>query len=89
MKENKTCMIQARCTVEEVKKIDKVAEKCGIKRSDYIRMMLCHNEKGKSLILEKVRLVVAVQEILNYLTQNYPSEDKILERKVDAIWKML
>lgn len=89
MKKNKTSMIQARCTVEEVRKIDKAAAKLGIKRSDYIRKMLCHNGKGKFQIPEMLLLVIKVQEILNYFLEKYPVVDKTLERKVDELWKML
>ena len=82
-------MIQARCTVEEVKKIDKEAQKCSMKRSDYIRMMLCHNGKGKSQIPKNPLLVIEVQEILNYFEEKHLVEDKTLERKVDRLWEML
>ncbi|MEY8392449.1 hypothetical protein AALA98_13990 [Lachnospiraceae bacterium 45-W7] len=89
MKKNKTCMIQARCTEEEVREIDKAASRCGMKRSDYIRNMVCHNGKGKTSSLNNVPMAVAVQEILNYIEENCQFADKVLERKVEKIWKML
>lgn len=89
MKKNKACKIQVRCTVEEVKEIDKAASKCEMNRSDYVRQMLFHSGKGKSATLENVSVAIAVQELLNYIEKNCPFEDKMLERKVDEIWKIL
>ncbi|MCI8299771.1 MAG: hypothetical protein HFI69_05365 [Lachnospiraceae bacterium] len=89
MKKNKTYTIQARCTEEEVREIDKAASKCGMKRSDYIRTRVFHSGKGKSSSRENVSVAIAAQELLNYIEENCPFEDKVLGRKVDKIWKML
>lgn len=85
-KENRTVIIQVRLTPKEKKRVEANISKTGMKKSDYFRDRLLRVEKKQ---YENVQLTVAVQEILNYIEENYSFEDKTLERKVDGIWKML
>lgn len=85
-KDSKLHKIQIRCTKEELKYVDKCAEKKNMNRSDYARGKLFRENTDP---LKDVQFVVKAQQLLNYLEDNYAIIDSKLEKKVDELWKNL
>ena len=85
-KDNKTQIIQIRCTEKEVKKLDKLVSKRNIKRSEYVRERVFGKRDLKS---SNIEFLVLAQDVVEYIEEICGKNDKKLEGMVEELWKVL
>lgn len=80
--------LNIRVTSKEKKKISKCAEYNDMTVSDYVRTILFpQDSKTGNTSIAMTTLLVEMQEIVNYIDEEYGADDK-LERMMNKLWKI-
>lgn len=84
----KNTYLSVRLSKREKTKIEKKASNLGIKISDYVRNA-CLDTKGERITMLRLVYVTAIlQEICNYVEENY-KEDEFMKEATKKLWNSL